>query len=95
MINSAYEKIMENLQKIIFVWLVNNAENFLNNFSQSPYIAHKFFVKNYAAFHEIKQVLILNKLIYVGFTVDAKFLFTDRASLNYKIKSEDVYEKFF
>ena len=27
------------------------------------------FDKNYAAIHEIKQVLMLNKPIYVGFTV--------------------------
>ena len=29
----------------------------------------KSLVKNYAAIHEIKPVLTLNKLIYVGFTV--------------------------
>ena len=32
-------------------------------------ITHKIFGKNYAAIHEIKPVLILNKPIYVGFTV--------------------------
>ena len=31
-------------------------------------ITHKIFGKNYAAIHEIKPVLTLNKPIYVGFT---------------------------
>ena len=29
----------------------------------------KLFNKNFAAIHEIKQVVVLNKPIYVGFTV--------------------------
>ena len=36
---------------------------------RSTHITHKIFGKNYAAFHEIKPVLTLNKPIYVGFTV--------------------------
>ena len=37
--------------------------------SRPTYITHKIFGKDYAAIHEIKPVLILNKPIYVGFTV--------------------------
>ena len=37
--------------------------------SRSTHITHKIFDKNYAATHEIKPVLMLNKPIYVGFTV--------------------------
>ena len=33
------------------------------------YVTHKLFNKNFAAIHEIKQVLVLNKPIYVAFTV--------------------------
>ena len=33
------------------------------------YITHKIFGKDYAAIHETKPVLILNKPIYVGFIV--------------------------
>ena len=33
------------------------------------HITHKIFGKDYAAIHEMKPVLILNKPIYVGFTV--------------------------
>ena len=32
-------------------------------------VTHKIFDKDYAAIHEIKPVLILNKPIYIGFTV--------------------------
>ena len=37
--------------------------------SKPTYITHKIFGKGYAAIHEIKSVLIVNKPIYVGFTV--------------------------
>ena len=69
MINSFYGKTMENLRKRINVRLINNAEDFLKFSSQPSYITLKTFGKDYAVIHEIKQVLILNKPIYVGFTV--------------------------
>ena len=69
MINSDYGKAMENLRKRINVRLVNKAEDFLKYTSRPTYITHKIFGKDYAAIHEIKPVLILNKPIYVGFTV--------------------------
>ena len=37
--------------------------------SRPTYITHKTFGKDYAAIHEIKPVLILNKPIYIGFTI--------------------------
>ena len=49
--------------------LVNNAKGFLKNTSKPTNITHKIFGKGYAAIHEIKPILILNKPIYVGFTV--------------------------
>ena len=69
MINSVYGKTMENLQKIINVRLVNNAKDFVKYNSKRTYITHKMFGKGYDAIHKIKPVLILNKPIYVGFTV--------------------------
>ena len=63
MINSVYGKIMENLRKGI------NEKDFLKYTSRPTHITHKNFAKNYAAIHEIKPVLTLNKLIYVEFTV--------------------------
>ena len=69
MISSVYGKTMENLQKRITVRLVNNEKDFLKYTSRPTHITHKIFDKNYAAIHEIKPVLTLNKPIYVGFTV--------------------------
>ena len=68
MINSVYGKIMANLQKRN-VRLVNNETDYLKYTGKPTNITHKIFGKNYAAIHEIKSVLTLNKPIYMGFTV--------------------------
>ena len=68
-INSVYGKTMENLRKRINVRLVNNEKDFFKYISRPTYITHKIFGKEFAAIHEIKPVLILNKSIYIGFTV--------------------------
>ena len=60
---------MENLRKRINVRLVNNAKDFLKYTSRPNYVTHKLFDEDYAAIHEIKPVLVLNKPIHVGFTV--------------------------
>ena len=65
MINSVYGKTMGNLRKRMNVRLVNN-EKYT---SRPAYIGYKKFNKDYAAIHEIKPVLILNKPIYIGSTV--------------------------
>ena len=69
MINPVYGKAMENLRKKINVRLVNNAKDFLNYTSKPTYITHKILGEDYAAIHETKPVLILNKPIYIGFSV--------------------------
>ena len=69
MINSVYGKTMENLRKRINVRFVNNKKDFLKYTSKPTYVTHKLFDKDFAAIHEIKPVLMLNKPIYVGFTV--------------------------
>ena len=69
MINIAYGKTIELLQKWIDVRLVTNEKDFLKYASRPTHITHKIFDKNYAAIHEIKPVLTLNKPICVGFTV--------------------------
>ena len=102
MINSVYDKTIENLRKRIYVKLVNNAKDFIKYTSRSTYITHK----GYAAIHEIKPVLVLNKPIYVGFIVldiskwmmydfhynfiknnfNSELMFTDTDSLTYEVK---------
>ena len=69
MINSVDEKTMEILRKRISVRFVNNKKDFLKYTSKPTYVTHKLFNKNFAVIHEIKPVLILNKPIYIGFTV--------------------------
>ena len=67
-INTVYRKTMENLQKRMNVRLVNKEKDFLKYTSRPTHFTHKTFDKSYAAIHEIKPVLALNKPIYVGFT---------------------------
>ena len=69
MINSVYGKTMENLLKRINVRLINNSKKNLKYTSKLTYMTHKMFGKDYAAIHDIKPVLALNKPIYVGFTI--------------------------
>ena len=69
MIDSVYGKTLKNLRKRVNVTLVTNAEDFLKYTSKTTYITLKIFDKNYAAIHKIKPVLIFNKPIYAGFTV--------------------------
>ena len=60
---------METLRKRINVRLVNNENIFLKYTRKPNHITYKIFDKSYAAIHEIKLVLTLNKPIHVGFTV--------------------------
>ena len=69
MINSVYGKTMENLRKRMNVRLANNEKDFLKYTSKPSYITHKLFGKDYAAIHETKPTLILNKPTYIKFTV--------------------------
>ena len=48
---------------------MNNEKDLLKQANKPTFISTKFFDKNYAATHEIKPVLTLNKPIYVGFTI--------------------------
>ena len=66
-INSVHGKTMENLRKRINVRNVNNEKDFLKYRSKPTYVTHKLFEKDFAAIHEIKPFLMLNKPVYVGF----------------------------
>ena len=52
-------------EKRINVRLVKNEKCFLKKASRPTHIADKIFAKNYAAVHEIKPVITLNKPIYL------------------------------
>ena len=62
-------KKMKNLRKIINFRPVNNEKDYLKHVNEPTFISQKIFDKNFAAIHEIKPVLTLNKPIYFGFTV--------------------------
>ena len=65
-VSMAKQWYYKNLRKRIR--LVNNKKDFLTYTGRPTHITHNSFGKNYAAIHEIKAVLTLNKPIYIGFT---------------------------
>ena len=69
MINSVFGKTMENLRKRINVRLINNAKDYVKCVSKPTFVFQKMFSKNLVAIHKIKPVLVLNKPIYVGFSI--------------------------
>ena len=69
MSNSIFGKTMENLGKRTSVKLVNNAKDYVKCISKPNFVSQKTFSKQFVAIHEIKPVLILNKPIYVGFSI--------------------------
>ena len=69
MINSVYGKTMENLRKRVNIRLVYNAKNYIKYANKPSYISPRIFRKNFAAIHDSKPVLTLDKAIYIGFSV--------------------------
>ena len=67
--NSVFGKTMENLRKWISAKLVNNTKDYVKCISKPSFVSQKIFSKNFVAIHEMKQVLTLNKPIYVGFSI--------------------------
>ena len=60
---------MENLRKRISVKLIDNSKDYVRCVSKPNFVSQKIFSKNFVAIHQIKPVFILNKLIYVGFSI--------------------------
>ena len=67
--NSVFGKTMENLRKIKSAKLINNSKDYVTYVSKPNFISQKIFNKDFVAIHQIKPVLILNKPIYVGFSI--------------------------
>ena len=63
--NGIFGKTMENLRKRMSVKLFNNAKDRVKTISKGSFVLQKVFIKNFVA----KPVLILNKPIYVGFSI--------------------------
>ena len=69
MVNSVYGKSMENLRKRVNVKLVNNRGDYLKYTSRPTFVSQKILDKNLVAIRGVKPVLLLNKPIYIGFSV--------------------------
>ena len=68
-INSVYGKTIENVRKRVNVKLINNERDYLKVVSRPSYVSKKILDKNLVAVHKTKPVLLLNKPIYVGFSI--------------------------
>ena len=60
---------MENIRRRISVKLINNSKAYARYVSKLNFNSQKIFSKHFVAIHQIKSVLILDKPIYVGFSV--------------------------
>ena len=69
MINAAYGKTMENKRKRMKIRIVTNEKDFVKYTSKPTYIGYKKTGNNFYAIHEKKEVMKLDKPIYVGCTV--------------------------
>ena len=67
--NSVFGKTMENLRKRISVKLINNSKDYVRCVSKPNFISQKIFSKYFVAIHQIKPILILNKPIYMEFSI--------------------------
>ena len=67
--NYVYGKTMENMRKRMKIRIIKTSKDFLKYASRDTYINHDIFGKNLVEIHEKKEVLKLNKPIYVGSTV--------------------------
>ena len=65
-INAIYGKTMENMRKRFKIRITTNEKDFLKYVSRPTYIGYINFDKNLVAIHEKKELLTLNKPIYVG-----------------------------
>ena len=60
---------MENMRKRIKIRIKTNEKDSLKYISRPTYIGHKKFGENLVVIHEKKELLTLNKPVYVGCTV--------------------------
>ena len=68
-INSVYGKTMENVRKRVNAKLINDEKKYLKVVSGPSFMSQKILDKNLVAVHKIKPVLLLNKPIYIGFSI--------------------------
>ena len=67
--NNVYGKTMKILRKRVKARLNNNAKYYKKFVTKSSFVSKNIFSKNLVAIHEVKPVLILDKAVYVGFSI--------------------------
>ena len=67
--NSIISKTMENLHKRVNIRLVINEKKLLKLTSKSTYVSSKIFNENLVTVHKIKEILTLNRPVYVGMCI--------------------------
>ena len=67
--NCIYGKSVENIRKRINVKLINDKRKYLKIVNKPNFVSQKIIDKNFAAVHCKKNVLTLNKPIYIGFCI--------------------------
>ena len=64
--NAVYGKTMENMRKTIKIRIIKKEKDFIKHASRPTYITHTIFGERVTAIREKKELLVLNKPIYVG-----------------------------
>ena len=64
--NAVYGKTIENMRTRIKIRIIKKEKDFIKYASGPAYINHDIFGKRLFSFHEKKELLTLNKPIYVG-----------------------------
>ena len=67
--NAVYGKTMENMRKRIKIRITKTQKDFLKYASRPTYISHNIFGKNLVVINEKKELLTLNKPVYIGCTL--------------------------
>ena len=67
--NAVYRKFMEKMRKRNKIRIIKNKKDFIKNASRPTYINHVIFDKRLVEIHEKKELLTLNKPMYVGCTI--------------------------
>ena len=67
--NSVYGKTMEILRKRVDVRLITDENKLLKMAAKPTYVTSKIFNENLVAVHKIKEILTLNRPLYVGMCI--------------------------
>ena len=89
--NCIYGKSIENIRKRIDVKLVNDRSTYQKIVNKPSFVAQKIINKNFVSVHCKKEILTLNKPIYIGFCIlELSKLLMYEFHYDYVLKTFDV-----